>query len=179
MRNILIIVIAMVMLSGLSRADFGIGFAGGVGVKPGESVEKSFSVQNVIEPTADLAIEASVEEGKDYVSLIGEKRFEAKAGEIVSVPVRISVPEDKNAGDVFPAKIFFRTISGGAEEEGMIGFSMSIGKSFDIVVLDKDGKRTEVVEKVVEEIEEGGERKSLLDRIIEWISELFNAKKLQ
>lgn len=118
-------------------AAFGLGFASGITISPGESIARSFSIQNVIAPTSDITIEVEIEEGSQYMTLTQGTRFDVGAGDIISIPVTFNVPTNSNIGDVYPAKVSFKTIAGGSSERGTVEFTTGNTKSFDIIVVEK------------------------------------------
>lgn len=129
------IFIISIMLSNFASAGFAVGFPHKIELKNGESYDGSFQLQNVIPPVEQITVEIIVEQGEEYVSFPEGTTIQLTANEIKNVPVKISVPENANGGDVYNTKIIFKPISGGAQENGTVNFRLSVGRSFDIEVI--------------------------------------------
>jgi len=149
----LIFGVLAIMSGVLVSAAFGIGFPNGVSLYPGEILDTGFSIQNVIDPTEDIVIEVSVVEGSDYVTLSEGTQFSVPAGEVIPVPIRISVSDSANIGDLHNIVVSFSTVSGGIEGGGTVDIAFGITKSFDIEVV----KRSETTPDALDTSGEPGE----------------------
>lgn len=143
-------VLLLVLLSVFISADFGIGFANKVSLSPGGSIDRYFSLQNVIEPISDTTVNVSVVEGSKYVSFPEGTIFEVPAGETVSIPVTLSISSNARVGDEYPVKIMFNTIAGGSGSGGgTVQFTMGISKSFGILVTEKTAEVEEGISRTL------------------------------
>ena len=132
------LVVGILMVVGLSTfvSAFALGFANKISLYPGESTDTSFSLQNVIEPTADLVLGVVVEEGSEYVSFTEGTQFNVPEGESVRAKVRVSVPETASVGDIYTVTVVFGTVSSESiGDEGTIQFTTFHRKSFEIEVM--------------------------------------------
>ncbi len=127
--------LGVIILSSFASAGFAIGFPYKITLNRGESYEGSFSLQNVIPPTEATTIEIIIEEGEEYISFPEGTTFQLAANEVKNAPVKITLPEEADSGDIYKAKIIFRPVSGGVQEGGTVSLRLSIGKSFDIEVI--------------------------------------------
>jgi len=165
--------VAMILVVGIiAGADaFAIGSSSAFNLEPGESVEDFVRIMNRGKSSNDIVVDVSVDDGEEFVTLIDGRRFDVPAGQVASVKVRVSVPEGTEAGS-YPVVLSFNPVSGGVSEGGTVDIAYGYSKKFEINV---NGKVGDVEENVLTTPKfESEERKSLFDRIIEWISELFN-----
>ena len=129
------IFILLITFSNFVSAGFAIGFPYKIELRRGESYEGSFSLQNVLPPTEDTTIKITIEEGSQYISFPQGTTIQLAANEIKNAPVKITIPEDADGGDVYKAKISFKSVSDGVQEGGTVSLRLSVGKSFDIEVI--------------------------------------------
>lgn len=127
--------IITILFSNLASAGFAVGFPYKIELKRGESYEGSFQLQNVLPPTEATTVEIVVEEGEEYISFPEGTTIHLAADEIKNAPVKITIPEDADGGDVYKAKIIFRPTSGGVQQGGTVSLRLSVGKTFDIEVI--------------------------------------------
>ncbi len=127
--------IGVIVLISFASAGFAIGFPYKIELNRGESYEGGFSLQNVLPPTEDTTVEIIVDEGEEYISFPEGKTVNIAANEIKNVPVKITLPEDADGGDVYKAKILFRPVSGGVQGGGTVSLRLSVGRAFDIEVI--------------------------------------------
>ena len=152
--------LVLVIISSFTSA-FGVGFRGSkFNLHPGDVLDTSFSLQNNDVGTGTITIEVVVEEGGDYVALVGgSSRFDVPEGGNVEVPVRISVPGNARVGDLYKVKVLFRQLNSIVGNEGggtNVGFAFNQRNSFDI--------------QVVESIEKGApEKESIAANILLWL----------
>lgn len=103
---------------------------------PGQVLERSVTIQNLLDSAQDVVLKGQVELGSEILSLVGSTRYEVPAGSIVYVPIRFEVPQNAPVGTTYPMLLMFRTISGG-EEGGSVSFVENIGKQFTVRVVEK------------------------------------------
>ena len=127
--------IGAIILSSFANAGFAIGFPYKITLHRGESFEGSFSLQNVLPPAEAMTIEIVVIEGEEYLSFPEGTTFQLAANEIKNAPVKITLPEDADGGDIYKVKINFRPVSGGVQGSGTVSLRLSLGKTFDIEVI--------------------------------------------
>lgn len=131
-------VMLIVFLSVFVNA-FSVGFRGSrLGLTPGQTLETAFSLDSSEEN--DATIQITVEEGAEYITFTQGTSFNLPAGENVAVPVRISVPQDANIGDVYTIKVLFKSVGGegtSAGEGTNIGFVFNHRKTIGIEVIEE------------------------------------------
>ena len=137
--SIFLVFTMLILLSSFVSANFGVGSPVSELLYPGQSIESALSVQNTLDDAKDLIVAGEILEGGDYVSFINDvSNIMVPAGEIVVVPIKISVPQDAKIGDIYDIKVLFKGISGGSGGEGgTIEFKFNVGKSFKVVVIEK------------------------------------------
>ena len=135
--SIFLVFTMLILLSSFVSANFGVGSPVSELLYPGQSIESALSVQNTLDDAKDLIVAGEILEGGDYVSFINDvSNIMVPAGEIVVVPIKISVPQDAKIGDIYDIKVLFKGISGGSGGEGgTIEFKFNVGKSFKVVVI--------------------------------------------
>jgi hypothetical protein len=138
--NIFLVLTVLIGLSSFVSAQFGVGSPVRENLYPGQVLDSSISLQNTIDDAADIVVSGEILKGGEYVSFLKDvSSIEVPASGVVSIPIRISVSENANIGDIYEVELMFRTVSGGAEGEGMIQFRSNVGKSFTIGVIAEPG----------------------------------------
>ncbi len=98
-------------------------------VSPGQTVDRTLSLQNLPAGEGDLIFKIIVDKGSEYVSVIDEE-VEVLDGQIDESRIKISIPNDANIGDVYNIKIDFKTssvsLNVGSEEGTAVQFSRKI-----------------------------------------------------
>ena len=111
----------MVMLSFFVSA-LGIGSDGSkLQLYPGETRDTSFLLQNYGAESSNIVVEATVEEGSEYISFPDGNSFSVSANGNFVVPVRYSISESAKIGDIYSVKVLFRVVSedvGSGKESG-------------------------------------------------------------
>jgi hypothetical protein len=115
---------------------FAIGGLGNANTFKGSNVEAGFSIMNRGVNDDDKIVEVIVEEGSEYVSIIGDNTFNVPAGKIAGGKALISIPNTTGIGDKFNSTILFKTVSGGVHGDP-IGIRLSYRKSFEIHVIQR------------------------------------------
>ncbi len=129
----------LLMLTSFVSAEFGVGSPVSLNLYPGQSIDSAFSLQNTIEGTGDLTIEAIILEGGEYIILTQGNRFDVPQGGVVSLPIKVAIPENAKVGDVYKVKLLFRSVSGGNQEGGgMVQFKFNVEQGLEIGVVSKD-----------------------------------------
>ncbi len=129
------IFIIAIILSNFASAGFAVGFPYKIDLKKGETYDGSFQLQNIIQPVEQITVEIIIEQGEEYLSFPDGTTIQLAANEIKNIPVKISVPNNADGGDVYNAKIIFKPVSGDVQEGGTVNFRLSVGRSFDIEVI--------------------------------------------
>lgn len=127
--------LGLILISNLASAGFAVGFPYKISLHRGETYEGSFSLQNVIPPTEDTTVEVVVEEGEQYIQFLDGKTIQIRANETKNIPIRISIPDSADGGDIYKAKITFKPVSGGVQQGETVSLRFSVGKTFDIEVV--------------------------------------------
>lgn len=140
--NLFIIVGLMIIMLSVFVSAFAVSFPGKINIYPGGSIDKSFSIQNTMEPLEDITVRVTVEGGGDYVSILEGSDYEVASGETIPVKVRISVPANAKVGDIYTAKVLFETATSEGTGGGMVQFTTGHRKSFDIEVVSEPGQET-------------------------------------
>ncbi len=130
-----IILVGAIFLINFASAGFAVGFPYKISLHRGETYDGSFQLQNVLPPTEDTTLEIIVEQGQEYIQFPEGTSIQLAANEIKNIPVKITLPENADSGDVYKAKIIFRPVSGGVQEGGTVSLRFSLGKTFDIEVI--------------------------------------------
>ena len=99
---------------------------------PGEVHNSAFSLQNYGTEASDITVEATVEEGGEYMTFPGGTRFDVPANNNIAAPVRIRIPENAKIGDSYPVKVLFKVVSGdvGGGESGGQGTTVSFAFNY-------------------------------------------------
>jgi len=103
----------------------------------GQNAEVIVSLQSSIDE-GDLIIVPEILIGKEIVEIIdSSKEYNVISNQPVGAEVhlKISIPDNKDAEKEYLIKLIFRDTT--KKEEGMVGFSSSIGASFNVLVVDK------------------------------------------
>lgn len=137
--SVFLVLTISLLLSNFVSANFGVGSPVRENLYPGQTIESAFSLQNTLDNAEDMVIKGSILEGEDYVTFINDvSSISVPAGGVVSVPIRISVPDNVNIGDIYEVRALFETVSGRtAGEGGMVEFKFNVQKSFNIGVIEK------------------------------------------
>lgn len=141
-KQILNLLLFLVVLSLLAYPIIAIG-VGGMSefeVYPGETKDVSFDIQNFLEGSSDVVIEASILQGAEVVSLAGGNRVDVLSGTYTNFPFRIKVPSNAAIGAVYPASILFRTVEVkevGKEGGGGAQIVNNVERLFNIKVVEK------------------------------------------
>jgi hypothetical protein len=133
-------ILTILVLSVVSVSAIG---AGGVPefieVSPGETVDRTLSLQNLPAGDGDLTFKIIVNKGSEYVSVIDDQ-VNVLDGEIGESKIKISVPESANVGDVYDVVIDFKTSpidsTGPGNGGTAVQFSLGTSASFDIRVVE-------------------------------------------
>lgn len=103
----------------------------------GETKTITLNLENTL-GTKDETISATVTDGAAIAS-ITQGTYLVKAGQSgVPVQVRISIPMDAEVGDTIKVTFAFNTIA--PQGTGVISVATGVSKSFDVVVVEKEGK---------------------------------------
>jgi len=101
-------------------------------MKPGESVETFFTLQNVAGET-NITVKAEITDGKNIVELSDVSDiYIVPKGEKTRVNFKVMAPSDSKIGDKFPLTIMFKTVT--SQGENPIALSSSIGKGFEVII---------------------------------------------
>lgn len=94
----------------------------------------------------DMRARASVIEGFDIASLVGETEYLIPAKtKGIEVSLKIKIPRNAKVGDKYLIKIGFRQVS--VEEEGMVQLAVETGSSFDVLVIEELEVEKDVMKK--------------------------------
>jgi len=134
-------------------ASFGVASSGTENLYSGQSIDSAFILQNTRDNATDLVIEASILKGGEYFSFKEGTRFSVPKQGIVSVPIRVSIPENAKIGDNYELRALFKTVSEGGEGKGsgMVQFISNVEQTLKINVIPRTS------EKPAETAEETGE----------------------
>ena len=132
--------LVIVLLGSVVVSGFGVGFESNkVRLYPGEVLDTSFILQNYEQGVGSLNVEVTVEQGTEYMSVVGGPVFGIPEKMSIHAPIRVTVPENAKVGDVYNVKVLFRAISDSgevsAEESTSIGLLFSQRKSIDIEIV--------------------------------------------
>lgn len=134
-------IIFIFMLSAFVNA-FAIGFESTeLRLHPGETYNGAFSLQNYGVGSGDITVEATVEEGAQYVTFTEGTTIDVLANNNAAAPVRFTIPANAKVGDSYPVKILFKVISGNvggneAESGGTtVGFAFSYRREINLKVV--------------------------------------------
>jgi len=86
----------------------------------------------------DLIIVPEISEGQDIVEITdSSKEYNVIANQPIgaAVHLKVNIPDNARVGEEYPVKLVFRDIT--PREGGMVGFSTSIGASFNVLVIEK------------------------------------------
>lgn len=97
---------------------------------PGEVYDSAFSLQNYGTNSSDITVEATVEEGGEYMAFTEGTRFDVLANNNAAAPIKIKIPTNARAGDSYPVKILFNVISGDVGGSGVEAGGTSVGFAF-------------------------------------------------
>lgn len=126
----------IVMLSVFVNA-LGIGSDGSkLQLYPGETRDTSFLLQNYGAESSNIVVEATIEEGSEYISFPDGNSFSVSANGNFAVPIRYSIPQNARIGDIYPVKVLFRVISSGdaGNEAGSGGTSIEFAINPRVVI---------------------------------------------
>ncbi len=127
--------IIVVIVGAFASASLGISFPNAISLHPGETYESSFSIQNVLEPTKNITLEITIENGQEYIQFPEGTTIQLAKGEIKNVPVKISLPKNARA-DKYNVQILFQPTAA-QSQSGTLDLVLAIRKSFDIEVIKK------------------------------------------
>ena len=133
-------ILLVVVLSVISISAIG---AGGipefVEVSPGQTIDRTLSLQNLPAGGGDLTFKIIVDKGSEYISVI-DNEVNVLDGEISEARIKINVPKSANVGDVYNVKVDFKTSPVSSTSSGSGGtavqFSLGTSVSFDINVVE-------------------------------------------
>lgn len=103
-------------------------------IQPGHTQEVTLQLQNML-GGEDIIFRASVEEGKEIVTIIGDEDLDyyvPYGSKDVTVKLKVTVPEDAE-GKTYKVRILFkqRPVE---TDEGMVQLAGGIGTSFPVIV---------------------------------------------
>lgn len=132
---LLVLVLSIISVSAIGAG----GMPEFVEISPGQTIDKTLSLQNLPVGEGDLAFKIMVDKGSEYISIIDDE-VDVLDGEIKEARIKISVPESANVGDVYNIKIDFKTFpisSTSSESSGTaVQFSLGTSLSFDVKVVE-------------------------------------------
>lgn len=130
-----------------SVSAFAVGFESNeLRLYPGEVYDSAFSLQNYGINSSDITVEATVEEGGEYITFTEGNRFDVLANNNAAAPIKIKIPTNARVGDSYPVKILFNVISGDVGGSGVEAGGTSVGFAFSY--------RREITLKIVPEVTE-------------------------
>ncbi len=132
MKSVFVAIISIIVGT-FASASFGVSFPNAINLQPGETYEGYFSVQNVLEPTENLTLEITIENGQEYVQFPQGTTVQLAKGEIKNVPVKIYLPNNARA-DKYNVQILFQPTSA-QNQGGTLDLVLATRKSFDIEVI--------------------------------------------
>ncbi|MFH1290292.1 MAG: NEW3 domain-containing protein [Nanoarchaeota archaeon] len=98
----------------------------------GETRDIELTLQNLAS-SEDVHVKATISAGSEVIELIDvSDEYTVPAGEKTTVNLRVTLPENAEAGDVYNVEVKFTTIAG--SESGEFSLGSSIGENFNIVV---------------------------------------------
>ncbi len=137
-----LVLLALILVSTSLVSAFSVGFESTeLRLYPGESYESSFSLQNYGTDAKDITVEATLEEGAQYLSFPQGTRIDVVANNNAAAPVRITVPSNAKVGDKYPIKVLFNVVAGNevvqdvANQGTTIGFAFSYRRTVDLIVV--------------------------------------------
>ncbi|MFA5952962.1 MAG: hypothetical protein WC812_00015 [Candidatus Pacearchaeota archaeon] len=102
-------------------------------ISPGETIETYLVLQNLA-GESDLTVEATITEGNEFASLIGDSNiFIVPLGQKIEVPFSVSIPEDAVIGDSKNIIFSFRTLSN--PESGEFGFGSGVEREIPLLII--------------------------------------------
>lgn len=129
--SILLAGIILMIFSTVVVSAFGVGFENKrIKMFPGEERDYSFILQNYKDGVGTLTIEATIEEGSEYLTFLDRTQFEVPSQTSVLVPVKVSVPASSKVGDVHEMSVLFRTIAGSESSSDVDSEATTIGMVF-------------------------------------------------
>lgn len=138
----------LIVMGSVFVSAFGVSFFGSkLNLHPGDSLETAYSLQNNNNGT--LVIGVKIEEGGQYLTLLGGDNFEIPAEGNVAVPVRVSVPETAKIGDIYNVKVLFtqlNDVGGAGGKSTTIGLVFNQRNGFEIAVIPEESAVTEPTE---------------------------------
>ncbi|MBS3088252.1 hypothetical protein J4402_00575 [Candidatus Pacearchaeota archaeon] len=141
--------IVFIFLSAAVSA-FAVGFqSDNLQLLPGEVYDSAFSLQNYGSGCTDITVEATLEEGGEYVTFPEGNRFDVSANSNAAVPIQIKIPTNAKVGDSYPVKILFKVVSGnvgGNEVESggtSVAFAFSYRREINLNVVKAQPEETE------------------------------------
>jgi uncharacterized integral membrane protein len=144
MKTLLVGALLVVLLSTFANALLGVSHGGSeMNMYPGEERNSIFILDNYGEDSVNIAVEAIVEEGSNYLEIVGNTKFDVSADSSTNVPVKFSTPSGASVGDEISAKVLFRIVDvssdAGTEGEGTttVGFAISPRVNFKINIIEK------------------------------------------
>ena len=128
----------------MASAAFGVGFPYKISLRPGETTEEIFSIQNVLEPTEEITLQITVENGEEYIQFPEGTTINLARNEIKNVPVKISIPKNTKA-EKYNVRILFQPASTSQAQGGTIDLVLAIKKSFDIEIIKEENKNLKLI----------------------------------
>ena len=102
-------------------------------MQPGELKDVVLNLQNMV-GDKDVILRATLEEGSEIAEITDTNTdylVPSKTAD-TNVHVRIKIPSDAQAGDLYKLRFSFTTVTSG--ESGAVALGLSIDKSFDVIV---------------------------------------------
>ena len=132
----LVMSVLLVIGMSVSVSALSVGIAGDVEAYPGQTLDRVFDIQNLLDNARDVTLEGSFLEGGEVISFSEGNTFVVPAGSVIPVPVRISIPDDAAIGTEYNVRVLFESTTGGAGD-GSVAFAANVGRIFVVRVAEQ------------------------------------------
>ncbi len=153
--SIAFVLLIVVLVS--SVYAFGVaGYADPVKVKPGESIDLAFRLQNMGAEGEDYSVEYNLvgDEGIQVVLLDNVSSYDLPAGTKARVNFRVIVPEDAKIGASYLVRVLFYANRKGSDKNEPLGIRTGMGDRVTILVSDETDDSSKITPRQEPQIEQ-------------------------
>ena len=109
-------------------------------ISPGESTEITITLQNMA-GSENITVRVSISEGSEIAEIINlSDKYSIPLGEMKSIPIKITIPEDAKIGNSYNVKLSVTTIEAAAP--GAFAFGSSIEQNIPVQIISNEKPTT-------------------------------------
>ena len=105
---------------------------------PNEEKEVNFLVD--LAASEGNNVQVTIIKGSEVISLVGSNIIPIGTGERVSIPFKVTAPDNAGVGSIFPVTIIFKSVG----TEGTLGIGTTAGGTFNVKIVERPKEETKI-----------------------------------